>query len=407
MKIMQELPSLLNAPSTDLDNLGKQTEKSESSQPTDFMNYLSSLLFNQTPSDNAPSVEGEKLQALSQDTANATTEEDNNEALNNLLIEMNYLMNNNLQASPMKPDDKLSGAATAALSLETAQTMLNKSVSNDINKTKESLPTNQNNTVTTEMVRLLTGDANTATPEAANVLKQKMILNTSKEVDEAKSVIENVMTKAVSTKPSVDHTKLAKSTAGAQDKQYVDSLQNLSQWLQAKLNDKQVTNAMKFEPKMNELSVMGSGAASAPAKSAYEVSASIEKSMSAADVNLTTYHANIKIYPPELGKITARLKLDKNSAELEVVAENKQVKALLETHIVALKEQFSNSNIQLDKINIVLQSPGSDLSSTGKEKQQEKQAFTANDPDVKAENTPKKTGTTQKRQSNSNVDAYV
>ncbi len=439
MKIMLEQPSLLNAPTTPLDSLNNLNtpEMPDESQPSDFMNYLSSLLFNQQTADNAPSVDAEKLQTMTQDNTNTTQDENNNEALNNLLIEMSYLMNNTVQTEAVKPEDKLTGAASDALTMENKQINENKQAVNVTATTQTSIPMQiptqmQTPTATTnaiqtnsekptdtrptsEMVRLLTGDANVVKPAPSNALNQSIISENIKEMNkidvkekiETKPTIENLMTKTVTTKPTVEHEKLIKNNTQAQDQHYFDSLQNLSQWIQAKLNDKQVNNAIKLESQLNDQSVTGTGVASAPAKSAYEVNVSIEKSMSATDVNLTTYHANIKIYPPELGKITARLKLDKNNAELEVVAENRQVKALLETHIVALKEQFTSSNIQLDKINIVLQEPENNMTSNGKEKQQEKQAYESNENLMKGEATPKKTEAKQKHNTSANVDAYV
>ncbi len=420
MKIMLEQPSLLNAPSTPDDHLNTQ-DMADESQPSDFMDYLSSLLFNQQAANDSQSVDAQNLQTVSDD--NVRQDENSNEALNNLLIEMSYLMNNP-QPPVVKPENQLTGAASETLALQTMQLNTNKQTvkteTPTIPKTDTTILSQAkqvNETPSPEMVRMLTGDANTEKPALVNTVNQKILSENHQEINklaskdkvEVKLNTDDLITNAQSPKSTVEHTKIAntKVAAQTQDQQSIDSLQNLSQWIQTKLNDKQVNNAIKLESRLNDLSVTGSGAASAPAKSAYEVNVSIEKSMSAADVNLTTYHANIKIYPPELGKITARLKMDKNSAELEVVAENRQVKALLETHIVALKEQFTSSNIQLDKINIVLQEPESNMNSAGKEKQQEKQAFNSNEPYVKDENAPKKTVTKQKNNASSNVDAYV
>lgn len=64
------------------------------------------------------------------------------------------------------------------------------------------------------------------------------------------------------------------------------------------------------------------------------------------------YHAHIKLYPPELGSVVARLKLNKNNANLEILAENNQVKAIIEANLTQLRDKFEQMNIPLVNIQV-------------------------------------------------------
>ncbi len=64
------------------------------------------------------------------------------------------------------------------------------------------------------------------------------------------------------------------------------------------------------------------------------------------------YNANIKIYPPELGNVIAKLKIEKNNAELLILTENNQVKQIVESNLPLLKQHFENSDINLVQINV-------------------------------------------------------
>lgn len=72
------------------------------------------------------------------------------------------------------------------------------------------------------------------------------------------------------------------------------------------------------------------------------------------------YQAHIKIYPPELGSVRAELKVDKNNAELVIVAENEKVKQIIEANLSQLKESFAQSNINLTNIHVNVQTASSD-----------------------------------------------
>jgi flagellar hook-length control protein FliK len=69
-------------------------------------------------------------------------------------------------------------------------------------------------------------------------------------------------------------------------------------------------------------------------------------------LNQETYNANIKIYPPELGRVMAKLKVDKNNAELMILTENNVVKQIIETNLPELRQNFQNADITLTSINV-------------------------------------------------------
>ncbi len=65
-----------------------------------------------------------------------------------------------------------------------------------------------------------------------------------------------------------------------------------------------------------------------------------------------TYNANIKIYPPELGEVTAKLKIDNNNAELIILTESNAVKQIVEANLNQLRENFQQAEINLTQIQV-------------------------------------------------------
>ncbi len=66
--------------------------------------------------------------------------------------------------------------------------------------------------------------------------------------------------------------------------------------------------------------------------------------------DLDSYHLNIRINPPELGPITARLKVNKNKVELNIMTNNAQVEQVVKAHLATLTEQFNQSSMQLENV---------------------------------------------------------
>lgn len=83
----------------------------------------------------------------------------------------------------------------------------------------------------------------------------------------------------------------------------------------------------------------------------YEVNVEMTPASSGA-ISKDVYNAKIKIYPPELGHITAKLKVDKNSTELVILTENNHVKNIVESNLAQLKDSFAKSDINLTTVHV-------------------------------------------------------
>lgn len=64
------------------------------------------------------------------------------------------------------------------------------------------------------------------------------------------------------------------------------------------------------------------------------------------------YDAKIRVFPPELGHIIAKLRVGDNGANLSLTTENDRVKAIVEQNLPQLKENFQNANINLTNVNV-------------------------------------------------------
>lgn len=94
------------------------------------------------------------------------------------------------------------------------------------------------------------------------------------------------------------------------------------------------------------------------------------------------YNANIKIHPPELGAIVAKLKVDKNTAELIITTENNQLKEIVQANIAQLRENFRQADIHLSNIEINVQTAQSNAN-TDQHAQRQSQEVAREDEEVK------------------------
>lgn len=79
----------------------------------------------------------------------------------------------------------------------------------------------------------------------------------------------------------------------------------------------------------------------------------IELSSSLQDISKqANYTANIKIYPPKLGEVLAKLKIDKDSISLVILLENRVVHELVQSSLDQLKATFQQANINLSHIEL-------------------------------------------------------
>lgn len=69
-------------------------------------------------------------------------------------------------------------------------------------------------------------------------------------------------------------------------------------------------------------------------------------------LKVDSHFATLKVYPPDLGQITAEIQVNKGMTELTLRADNPQVRHFIETNLQQLRESFENSNINLGQVNV-------------------------------------------------------
>ncbi len=434
MQISLDQPTFLTS-LTEEKPANNQTDSSASGD--DFMDFSSTML-NQSSDANATSTPSSATPVSSDETQASANDELTPEDLTNLLLGMGYLAETTPKETPTEvPDiqdtrllnEQPMDLSKATMNLETSgplvatqQTMINEVDRQEKSMMDTSLPSlalsKPSTALTATPMPLETPMMATTTP-ALDLKADKKPLDLSKDVKELTKPSDLLIKQALSmddkltstftptTKPNTAPTF---NTDNTPDQKVLMSFQQLGEWLQTKVNAEPALmpkpNAPATETTFAMLqSQMAAGGAATPAKAAWEAKVEMNQSMSNAELNLTTYHANIKIYPPELGKVTAKMRMDKNEANLEITAENKQVKAILQGHLNTLREQFSQSNITLNKIDIILadnKESGTANPNGRGEKEETQEHFQAETADAKA--TPPKTS---KKTSNNVVDAYV
>lgn len=76
-------------------------------------------------------------------------------------------------------------------------------------------------------------------------------------------------------------------------------------------------------------------------------------------LNKEAYEAKIKIYPPELGQVLAKLSVHNNNAQLVILTENDHVKQVVESNLSQLKQQFQQADINLTQVQVETHSASS------------------------------------------------
>lgn len=64
------------------------------------------------------------------------------------------------------------------------------------------------------------------------------------------------------------------------------------------------------------------------------------------------YTATIKVYPPDLGQVTAEILVNKGMAELTLTADNLQVKHFIEANLQQLRDSFQGTHMELAQISV-------------------------------------------------------
>jgi flagellar hook-length control protein FliK len=118
-----------------------------------------------------------------------------------------------------------------------------------------------------------------------------------------------------------------------------------------------------------------------------------------------TYKVNLKIYPPELGHVIAKIKVSKDNAELIILTETNAVKEIVEANLSQLRENFQRADINLTTIDVQTQTPQSNSKEQGAPNQQDSSAST------RAENSnelnQQSLSSEGSRTSNSIIDTYA
>jgi flagellar hook-length control protein FliK len=438
MRISLDQPTFLTS-LTEEKPANNQTDNGASSD--DFLDFSSTLVNQGAESDPSPAASLPSTPVLTDETSAPQNNELTPEDLSNLLLGMGYLSEMATKNAPMANEtsnqDQPLDLTKEVMNLETTTPLVaSATITNNKDvmlSQKESKPVTTTASATPLQTLASTPSLSTTplTPEtpttpitnAANSPTQPMpiekkALEWRKDAKELTKPADMLINAAVLNETKSDSSVKTKATPdflptntdNTPEQKVVMSLQQMAAWVQAKVNaEPALTKGMTEASTQARFAMMQSespaGGAATPAKAAWEAKVEVNQVMSNAALNLTTYHANIKIYPPELGKITAKLKMDRNETNLEITAENKQVKALLQGHLTTLREQFTNSNIQLNKIEIVLAEPKESNTANPdgrREKEETSETVAAEPNDTKA---PK--AKTSKKTSENVVDAYV
>lgn len=118
------------------------------------------------------------------------------------------------------------------------------------------------------------------------------------------------------------------------------------------------------------------------------------------------YSANIKIYPPELGAMLAKLKVGKGGTELLIITQSDDVKRVVEANLGQLRQDFQRADINLTNIQVDVQSG----QAGSRDNQQAQKQFSSNVDDMQKFNQAETTTKTQQpsaQKLNSLVDTYA
>jgi flagellar hook-length control protein FliK len=83
------------------------------------------------------------------------------------------------------------------------------------------------------------------------------------------------------------------------------------------------------------------------------VEAPVKLTQAASDVlKNQVYDAKINLHPADLGHIVANLRIEKNSAELQILTQSQHIKEIVESNLPNLRESFHKADIQLTTIDV-------------------------------------------------------
>lgn len=120
-----------------------------------------------------------------------------------------------------------------------------------------------------------------------------------------------------------------------------------------------------------------------------------------ASLKVDSYFATLKVYPPDLGQVTADIQINKGMTELTLRADNPQVRHFIESHLPQLRDSFENSHINLGEVTV--QNNSSD---SRHDFQNNQQPFFGN-VSIQQKQNDARAGAPVTRQSNLIIDTYA
>lgn len=174
-------------------------------------------------------------------------------------------------------------------------------------------------------------------------------------------------------------------------------------------------NHSSLQPIDNQNKMFAQDLAPATSQSISENNASTIEFFSypnAADLN-KSFDAKIILYPPELGHIIAKLKINQNDAHLTITTANDSVRNIVEANLAELKESFKQSDVQLTNVQVVTgtinsDSQNSDQSSPQKNSQENLQKnFSSTENQLNGSLAPAAKQTVHRQKLSSLIDTYI
>lgn len=114
------------------------------------------------------------------------------------------------------------------------------------------------------------------------------------------------------------------------------------------------------------------------------------------------FHINLKIYPPDLGKIIAKITVKNQSNELIIITQSEHDKKIVEAHVNQLKDQFNQMNMSLDQVHVQTSTQNDQSRQDNRTAQPDE-----NNNNMKNQTVNKKLENEHKTRSDALIDTYV
>ena len=270
---------------------------------------------------------------------------------NFMFTQMNYLAipekEETIQNSDSKPDEKLAKTVTNPVNIPPLAEKEQKEKS-----TSQTTQAAQKPEVDTTLLTNMSEDTKDLSFISDKLLKQK-IENPKESNPMMQSLLKDSLVTSDSIKQIINQPigllTDTKSSASDQQTKYLDAMSQLGHSI-----------GNHVSQHLAELDIKPSTLLPTADKSYSEIAAHAKSKDPEVTVELVpltkdalvkqSYDAKIKIYPPELGHVLAKLKVTDNNAQLVITAENTRVKEVIESNLAQLRETFQKADIQLTSI---------------------------------------------------------